>query len=138
MRRKERTEELIELSKKAKKLGFPQDVEEGDWLYDIEYGGIVLVDRMSCHVGAVGIGDGYPAVYDSPDEYFLIPSFSRCLEWLSERHWCLVSLQGWGDGYQIKLTLYHQEGKWHENIVLRGKTHHEAIAKAVCRILEEK
>ena len=33
MRRNEIPDELIRLSELAKKLGFPQDVEEGDWLF---------------------------------------------------------------------------------------------------------
>ena len=47
MRRSEITKELIELSKRAKELDFPQVVEEGDWIAweDEQKSGISLVDR---------------------------------------------------------------------------------------------
>ena len=47
MRRSEITPELIEVSKQAKELGFPQVIEEGDWIAweDEQASGISLVDR---------------------------------------------------------------------------------------------
>ena len=128
MRRSEMTPELIELSKRAKELGFPQDVEKGDWIYDDD-------------------GDFYLIAYDGlkEDMDILILSFSRCLEWLR------------GKEYTVRLesrdTDYHKKRGWTAGVtVLKGeewddlppdfyvhhnaKTHHEAIAKCCVRILE--
>jgi len=66
MRRAEITPELIELSKKAKELGFPQDVERGDWVCDVTDDELYLIETLKEE------GDA------------LILSFSRCLEWLRE------------------------------------------------------
>ena len=47
MRESQITELLKELSKRAKELGFPQVIEEGDWIAweDEQASGISLVDR---------------------------------------------------------------------------------------------
>jgi len=74
MRKHEITDELVQLSKLAKELGFPQDVEEGDWaceqddfafLIDLDIKKMIdyKEDRRLALMG-----------------YTLILSFSRCLE----------------------------------------------------------
>jgi len=121
VRHAEITPELIKFSKRAKELGFPQDVEEGDWVtWDSGVGGI------SIHL----IHETYPIT----DNDWLILSFSRCLEWLKRQ------------GYTLRLDelmvsshiqLY---GKKDEHTEWGNRTeapvHHEAIAKVVVKILE--
>jgi len=114
MRRNEITPELIELSKRAKELGFPQDVEEVSWV----------------------LPDGYkkPVVrlVEEKEVYVLILSFSRCLEWLRERgNLTYFRLTVYGAG-PIKFFIQEIAKYFTE----RGLTHHEAIAKAVVKILE--
>ena len=60
MRKSEITPELIKLSKKAKDLGFPQDVERGDWVCDVTDDELYLIETLKEE------GD------------VLILSFSRC------------------------------------------------------------
>lgn len=158
MRESEITPELIELSKRAKELGFLQGVtsiKEGDWLCDSVSQEILLVTEIRHHVfisappkisiEAVNIeDDNNSVIYDDPYDYTLILSFSRCLEWLRERAWELRTLQE---------RTHRQKGfeRWHIEIIKvhpkmssmkhhymdNAKTHHEAIAKSICRILEE-
>ena len=127
MRRNEITTELIELSERAKELGFPQDIEEGDWeAWDDGLANVTIHLIKTPNK----LGDGE----------FLILSFSRCLEWLREK------------GYEVRLESrdieYYKNRGWTAGVtVMKGnefhvyhsaKTHHEAIAKAVVKILEEK
>ena len=123
------TPELIDLSKRAKELGFPQDVVEGDWLivdgisepylcgedYDVEEDGIYIDGTMLCET----------------KEYVLILSFSRCLEWLEANN----------KGEMIGLDLNNFiHGHWIMGIKTkthRGKNIHECGAKAVVKRLEE-
>ena len=122
MRRSEITPELIELSKRAKELGFPQVMEKGDWF--------LIQDN------------DYKSGYSSPKlcEFFennpnnvLILSFSRCLEWLWERGWKIIT-----SGYPeyTRVTVGRKDGSINPEITKIAKTHHEAIAKAVVKILE--
>jgi len=144
MRRNEITPELIEFSKRAKKLGFPQDVECGDFVcYINTYGNReISVVTKTVSSKTFWLGDGSYILPE--DEWFLILSFSRCLEWLRERAWELRTLQE---------RTHRQKGfeRWHIEIIKvhpkmfsmkhhymdNAKTHHEAIAKSICRILEE-
>ena len=78
MRESEITELLKELSKRAKELGFPQDVKEGDWIWD-EDSNIIFVyaitdDTQKKIVNLRGMNN-----------YTLILEFSRCLTFLRER-----------------------------------------------------
>jgi len=120
MRRNEITPELIELSKRAKELGFPQDVERGDWVCDVTDDELYLIETLKEE------GD------------VLILSFSRCLEWLREMGWKYI-VHAW-EHEEIYVSLYHDETK---KCIPEGareypeKTHHEAIAKAVVKMLEE-
>ena len=123
MRRSEITPELIDLSKRAKELGFPQDIEEGDFGNIEDTNGkffitLLTEDYMNC-----------PKLENND---FLILSFSRCLEWLRERD-CYVWLIGVADDGGIYIDTYRG------NNIISGeaKTHHEAIAKAAVKILEE-
>jgi hypothetical protein len=131
MRRSEITPELISLSKRAKKLGFPQDVEEGDWFAGQRY------HPEKLDLILYGDGTWHP---DNFHPAWLILSFSRCLEWLSGKGWILRSLVN-----ESKLL------EWYINIVnwktkslkmddydvrKSANTHHEAIAKAVVQVLE--
>ena len=79
VRRSEITPELIELSKRAKELGFPQDVEEGDWVKPYEY--IVLFNPMSMCIEGEIIRYANGLICDN---WFLILSFSRCEEFLGK------------------------------------------------------
>ena len=133
MRRADITPELIELSKRAKELGFPQDVEKGDW-----YGYVTYTDELF----VLGAGEMICGVETEETKLYLILSFSRCLEWLR------------GKFRDMHLdSLVYGKSKWefdvcdpldkikYENIGFEGrnanaKTHHEAIAKAVVKILE--
>ena len=121
MRRSKITDELVQLSKLAKELGFPQDVEEGDWF--------LIQDN------------DYKSGYSSPKlcEFFennpnnvLILSFSRCLKWLEEKN----------KGMMIGLDLNNFiRGHWIMVIktkTYRGRNIHEVGAKAIVMKLEEK
>jgi len=139
MRRNEITSELIELSKRAKELGFPQDVEEGDFVcYINAYGNretSVVTKVISSKT--FWLGDGSYLLEE--DNWFLILSFSCCLEWLKK------------EGY-LYLDAFLDDGiHWHlfsgqieydrtikKDSFGKAKTHHEAIAKAVVKILEDK
>jgi len=135
MRKGEITSELIELSKHAKELGFPQDVEEGDWFVGQRY----HPERLDL------ILYGYDTYH--PDNFhpsWKILSFSRCLEWLRERGYTLESLScyfpvGDQNSNRVQLFNYMSEGDpMHPPrfVVNYAKTHHEATAKAVVKILE--
>lgn len=144
MRRSEITPELIELSKRAKELGFLQGVtsiKEGDWLCDSVSQEILLVTEIRHHVfisappkisiEAVNIeDDNNSVIYDDPYDYTLILSFSRCLEWLKEKEWLIRT----DVGKDRNCTIFMQSTYVQ---FFKAKTHHEAIAKSICRILEE-
>ena len=123
MRKSEITPELIELSKKAKELGFPQEIENGEW---------ALVDEQPELVGTYYIAKTRT---DLSDYAVLILSFSRCLEWLKERGVVRVDIVE----TERKVTLWVVFEKGLDRSLLKpdAKTHHEAIAKAVIKILEE-
>ena len=126
MRKSEITPELIELSKKAKELGFPQDVEEGDWIY-------IPHNKTLMHI----IDDGrinLLFIIELQDNWHSILSFSQCLEWLKERGVVRVDIVE----TERKVTLWVVFEKGLDKSLLKpdGKTHHEAIAKAVVKILE--
>jgi len=137
MRRNEITSELIELSKRAKELGFPQDVEEGDWAYESKDEHRVFL-----------IGSEIKKIIDSQEYerlilggYTLILSFSRCLEWLEQQgdldRFSVVRYRIYGIshvGWEAIATIKYLDGQRFEGI---AKTHHEAMAKAVVKILEE-
>ena len=82
MRKSEITPELIELSKKAKKLGFPQGMEEGDLIgyckigfnFERKY----FLKHVQTNKQAIKLNNS------KQKNHFLILSFSRCLEWLRE------------------------------------------------------
>jgi len=119
MRKSEITPELIELSKRAKELGFPQDVERGDWVCDVTDDELYLIETLKEE------GDA------------LILSFSRCLEWLRGKDGI--------DGISVdedklnKRSICEMEFRdVYDGCQTEAKTHHEAIAKAVVKILEEK
>ena len=86
MRRSEITPELIELSKRAKELGFPQNVEEGDWVaINIPESGWLVELFDATWAISINGGNIFRLWEDgSYEEYFLILEFSRCLEWLRE------------------------------------------------------
>jgi len=137
MRESEITPELTELSKRAEELGFPQDIEGGDYA-------CIKFDRLGWQPqlfgGDMEIQDGRVYFYSTDGfyfEWFLILSFSRCLEWLREKGWRFV---GWSDPWpddenqNLEIEIMQgSEGRWED-----AKTHHEAIAKAVVKILKEK
>ena len=134
MRRSEITPELIELSKRAKELGFPQVVEEGDWVhYHVgRKKQIVLVDKSML--------DEFKYANIWLEEYTLILSFSRCLDWLREKGWwlsdsrhCLSEDEGGHWRYFVEV----KKEQPYRCKMCDAKTHHEAIAKAVIKILEE-
>ena len=135
MRRSEITKELIELSKRAKELGFPQNVEEGDWVFEHDY-----VETKYClrnpSVSSKGTlrdkyTDGIIRIHVEADYWFLILEFSRCLEWLENK----------SKGEMIGLDLNNFiHGHWIMGIktkTYRGKNIHEVGAKAVVMKLEE-
>ena len=131
MRESEITPELIELSKKAKELGFPQDVEEGDSLWAPTYYPILFNKRrMFTKDERIYLKTEDP-VCIAP-KYCLILSFSRCLEWLEDNN----------KGEMIGLDLNNFiHGHWIMGIktkTYRGKNIHEVGAKAVVMKLEEK
>jgi len=123
MRRNEITPELIELSKLAKELGFPQSVEEGDWYYSRLYEDVL--DEENIIVTHCG---GKMLAASGGDE-FLILSFSRCLEWLRERR--IQPTIHCGISYWMT-SCFDDEKTW------IASTIHELGAKAVVKILEGK
>ena len=123
MRRKKITKELENLSKRAKELCFPQNVKEGDWV-SIK-GWLILVTKSF--------------MTDEVD-YTLILSFSRCLEWLKGKGWRLEQLEdGGAPGNKWCIGMVKRANKHPDYRQIHGgKTHHEAICKAVVKILEER
>ena len=121
MRRNEITPELIELSKRAKELGFPQDVERSDW----------VIKKWKSGLHRISFVGNIKAFRQQNLDYALILSFSRCLEWLENK----------SKGEMIGLdpnNFIH--GHWIMGIktkTYRGKNIHEAGAKAVVMKLEE-
>ena len=130
MRKSEITPELIDLSKRAKELGFPQAIEEGDFGNIEDTNGkffitLLTEDYMNC-----------PKLENND---FLIPSFSRCLEWLRERGY-QIELRHYGAECWYLFELIENDTEKQEDVTVdeqEGETHHEAIAKAVCKILSE-
>lgn len=129
MRKHEITEELINLSKLAKKLGFPQDVESGDW-----YGYMTYTDEIFL----LAEDEMLWGKETEETATHLILSFSRCLEWIKQRGYeCWRCMDTW-----VHLDRLVQFDVWDDvsskpMVMEVSKTHHEAIAKAVVRILEE-
>jgi len=123
MRESEITKELIELSKRAKELGFPQDVEEGDW-----YGYMTYPDELF----VLGKNEMICGVETEETKLYLILEFSRCLEWLADNN----------RGMMIGLDLNNFiHGHWIMGIktkTYRGKNIHECGAQAIVKRLEEK
>ena len=138
MRCSEITPELTELSKKAKALGFPQDIEEGDWGNIEDSNGKFFVTLLT---------EDYMNCPELENNDFLILSFSRCLEWLQE-DWFLWSAQEHNtdrETFGVMVTRAVESGVfvWSDDcpehcIYTKAKAHHEAIAKAVVKILEGK
>ena len=127
MRNSEITPELIELSRRAKELGFPQDVEEGDWVVEDEYSQNIYCLRSPTVYPDGSIDDEYDncdiRFKARADHWFLTLSFSRCLEWLQERlnvPFDDINYASLVAGLYLKRNI------------------HEAGAKAVVKILEEK
>ena len=121
MRRNEITDELIQLSKKAKELGFPQDVEEGDW-----YGYVTYTDEiflLASNELLIGKETEETATY-------LVLSFSTCLAWL-EQQGCTYFLDARRMNYEVFVYKYGQQ-------IAHGKApmRIEAITKAVIKVLE--
>ena len=121
------TPELIELSKRAKGLGFPQDVEEGDWVHSTD-GRVNTDDELLCISDYLyeDLEEGELAI-ENPT---LILEFSRCLEWFQEKFG------------SVEVYTFGKELGWYFNWGDKTErkhsgTHHEAIAKAVCKILSE-
>ena len=144
MRRSEITSELIDLSKLAKELGFPQDVEEGDFVcYINAYGNReISVVTKAISSKAFWLGDGSYILEE--DNWFLILSFSRCLAFLRERGWHIAELGECKSG-DMDILITNDPYAWDSFTVFdhdsphigeEGKTHHKAIAKAVVKILE--
>ena len=131
MRRSEITPELIEISKRAKELGFPQDVERGDWVLDEDKGILLCVTNvpLACHEFDAQ-NDNYFKNFEKEDDWFFILSFSRCLEWLKEN----------GSAQNMELFVERDDEycSWIRDFITseQAPTHHEAIAKAVVKILE--
>lgn len=128
MRRSEITEELIEFSKRAKELGFPQDVEEGDW-----YGYMTYTDEIFL----LASNERLIGRKIKETETFLILSFSRCLEWFREKgaYTWLIGVDDFSENQNATIYLHTYLGN--QIIETKQITHHEAIAKAVVKILEE-
>ena len=135
MRRSEITPELIELSKRAKELGFPQDVERGDWVLDEDKGILLCVTNvpLACHEFDAQ-NDNYFKNFEKEDDWFFILSFSRCLEWLREQG-CYTWLVGFTEKDTKPLFVHVYRGN--EIFEGEGKSIEECGAKAVVKILEE-
>jgi len=131
MRQNEITDELIRLSKRAKELGFPQDVEVGDWLYVIDYyngpqtilmENTLFKDRECIH----SLSDD--SVFQ---EWWKVLSFSTCLAWLETKNLHIdIEING---AVTISWRSREPGDDW-KNI--DSETHHEAICKCVIKVLE--
>ena len=124
------TPELINLSKRAKALGFPQDVEEGDWLVFQRRWRNKHADGVinSIYLNKRGSLKGW---WNMTSNEFLILSFSRCLEWLAKKNapaMIGVDLNNFIHGHWIMVM---------QTKTCRGKNIHECGAKAVVKRLEE-
>ena len=125
MRRKEITTRLIELSERAKEVGFSQDVKEGDWeAWDDGLANVTIHLIKTPNK----LGDGE----------FLILSFSRCLSWLLERSWHVDFINHVKEvgGCRVEIT-YIKKAEKSKKFRAEAKTHHEAITKAVVKMLEK-
>ena len=119
MRKHEITDELIRLSKLAKELGFPQVVESGQWVWSN------LDQEMYCAQNKIPID-----LREAAPEEVLILSFSRCLEWAKGND-LVVTMDASNDGADF-VSIWASGGE----VRGRAKVHHEAIAKAVVKMLE--
>ena len=133
MRKSEITPELIELSKRAKELGFPQDVETGEWI-QIPEGNYPSETKLIHGDGQVQI---YQDIFDKLSDrgHFMVLSFDISLAWLREKGWSVKSMTEWGQGYTITIAEYRHPNQF-ISVQSYPKTHHEAIAKAVIKVLE--
>lgn len=128
MRKSEITNELIQLSKSAKELGFPQDVQEGDW-----YGITDNLNKSSIFLCGPHIGNFNAKKQKGA---FLILSFSICLAWLKSKagvHELYLSF--YNPLREVELEYSDKQGGKNGAC---GKSHHEAITKAVVKVLEER
>jgi hypothetical protein len=128
MRRSEITPELIELSKRAKELGFPQDIVYADWYIreDKHY-------KSGYSNPLLWVWQGQEPKPELKEAIFLILSFFRCLEWLRRK--------GYGAKFEFIPKRSRCEIAIHSsNITIavdsKATSGHEAIAKAVVKILE--
>lgn len=122
MRKSEITPELIELSKQAKELGFPQDINEGDWHIQTRMKRGEIKEYIELWSPKV-------AMKLSPQNT-LILSFSICLAWLIKKEIEVLELyRHEEDNGEFSFMM-----NWNE--AGKGKTYHEAIAKAVVKVLE--
>lgn len=139
MRKSEITDELIALSKKAKELGFPQDVENGDYIQHGNETKLVL-----CEVDA-NLGElrepccidwkHHISTLSNQEDWFLILSFSTCLAWLREKGYLYFDCLNHPDGTWSGIVAHPPKGK--EDFVIKpSSSHHELGAKAVIKVLE--
>jgi len=131
MRKSEITPELIELSRRAKSLGFPQDVKKGDWVTSRE--------RWKNQYAHGVIVNVYLAEYRwrliKPNES-LILEFSQCLKWLRERGWYFHNGYNYHiEGFRMD-WVYIKEGESSESHEVYSGNIHVCGAKAVVKILE--
>jgi len=84
MRKQDITDELIALSKKAKELGFPQDVEVGDWLHVIDH--YIGPQSILLENNLFKDGDFICSLSDNRlfEDWHLILSFDICCKFLGE------------------------------------------------------
>lgn len=134
------TDDLIELSKRAKELGFPQEPLRGNWIqYHDDVGNEQYAVVQVCMPDErLWLDDGWEIEWE--DEWHLILTFDICVEWLREMGvWsCNVATGSIRFDFTevIKSDDPIQEHGMGRRIGTNGNTHHEAIAKCVNKILE--
>lgn len=114
----EPTKEIIELSRKIHDLGHIGSVKWGDWFFLQD--GIVL-----CAYATKGFHEWAEAAEDV--EHFPIISLEDGLEWLNENDQFYI-LSGLKDGAVIRTY----------SSSVTADTPHEAVLKAMVKVLEEK
>jgi len=128
MRKNEITDELIALSKQAKSLGFPQDIDLTDWFLNPS-GKVCLCLCVMTKVNEIG---DELEIY-TPEMCTLILTFDICLDWLNGQGISTI-LENDRIRNSCMCSVFMKMG----NIIsLDAPTRHEAIAKVVVQRLED-
>ena len=123
------TERIIELSKKMNELGYEKEINWGDWVIT-EHGVCIFCNRFEVleRKGIeVSMENGWTK---DANEFIPIPSLADGLEWLRKTVDSLTIAQD--------IMVVEIEVNTDNKIRVLGSTPHEAVLKAMIKVLESK